>query len=288
MSTSAKAGRLITQVTAAPTRRQQYSASTRQALVDAARELFTDNGYAATSLDAVVAQARVTKGALYHHYRGKQGLFEAVFEAEEGEASARVQAAVARTDDPWAMAHAGLRAFLEAVRLPSYRRIVIQEGPAVLGYERFRESEERSAYAIVRDIVRAVLTSVGIDDDADMVDTFSHIFHGAISAAGEAVAGSSESALAAARVDAAITFILGGLRMMAEAGAVPPDPAGVMAEVAGLPSYGEDALDVAALADVDLEDDPEGAADQDDVVDPGAEATPSSRGRRGRARSSHS
>ena len=64
-------------------RRQQYSASTKRALVDVAEELFTEHGYAATSLDAIVAGAQVTKGALYHHFSGKQALFEAVFERVE-------------------------------------------------------------------------------------------------------------------------------------------------------------------------------------------------------------
>ena len=68
-------------------RRQQYSASTKRALVDVAEELFTEHGYATTSLDAIVAGARVTKGALYHHFSGKQALFEAVFERVETDAS---------------------------------------------------------------------------------------------------------------------------------------------------------------------------------------------------------
>ena len=60
-------------------RRAQYSASTKRALVDVAEALFAEQGYAGTSLDTVVAGAEVTKGALYHHFSGKQALFEAVF-----------------------------------------------------------------------------------------------------------------------------------------------------------------------------------------------------------------
>ena len=72
----------------ATSRRQEYSASTRRALVDVATELFTAQGYAGTSLDEIVGGARVTKGALYHHFSGKQALFESVFEKVE-ERSAR-------------------------------------------------------------------------------------------------------------------------------------------------------------------------------------------------------
>ena len=70
-------------------RRQEYSASTRRALVDVATELFTERGYAGTSLDEIVAGARVTKGALYHHFSGKQALFESVFEKIEERAAKR-------------------------------------------------------------------------------------------------------------------------------------------------------------------------------------------------------
>ena len=68
-----------------------------------------------------------------------------------------IQKALQGKRDPWEKARAGLRAFLEVVQEPRYRRIVMQEGPAVLGYERFREQEERSTFANVVDIVRSVL-----------------------------------------------------------------------------------------------------------------------------------
>lgn len=217
---------LITRVTrevTAPTRRQQYSSSTRKALVEVARDLFTTHGYANTSLDAIVAGARVTKGALYHHYSGKQALFEAVFEQVEAEASERVHAAVRGSKDPWQKSMAGLRAFLDIVREPSYRRIVIQDGPAVLGYERFRETEERSTYGDVQEIVSSVLKSGDWDLDEAMVETFTRIFFGAMSAAGSSVALAEDPDAASARVEAAIAFIVSGLRTLAEQGAELPD-----------------------------------------------------------------
>ncbi len=82
-------------------RRQQYSASTKRALVDVAEALFTEHGYAATSLDAIVAGARVTKGALYHHFSGKQALFEAVFERVEADAARAIAKSLKGHRDPW-------------------------------------------------------------------------------------------------------------------------------------------------------------------------------------------
>lgn len=203
-------------------RRQQYSASTRRALVDVAGELFTERGYAGTSLDEIVAGARVTKGALYHHFTGKQALFESVFEKVESDATRSIRKAVRDNADPWAKALSGLRAFLAVVQEPGYRRIVIQEGPAVLGHERFREQEERSTFGIVQEIVSSVLRSYELEPS--MVETFSRIFFGAMSAAGAAVSSADDPERASAEVEAAIAFILGGLQQQAASDGALPGP----------------------------------------------------------------
>jgi AcrR family transcriptional regulator len=197
-------------------RRQRFSESTKRALVDVAERLFTENGYSGTSLDAIVAGADVTKGALYHHFSGKQAIFEAAFERVESRATAGIAEAAEGHRDPWEKAQAGLRAFLAAVQEPGYRQIVISDGPSVLGHERFREQEERSTYAIVDEVVRAVLTADGWDLDEDMLDTFTRIFFGAMSAAGGSVAVSEDPAAAAARVEVAIGVILTGLQRLLE------------------------------------------------------------------------
>lgn len=213
-------------------RRQQFSASTRRALVDAARELFTERGYAATSLDAIVSQAEVTKGALYHHYSGKQALFEAVFEQLEQAASKAITKAAKGSKDPWGKSNAALRAFLKAVQDPGYRRVVVQEGPAVLGYERFREHEQRSSYAIILDIVKNVLSAGAWDLEEPMIDTFARIFHGALNSAGESVATAADPEAASLRVEAAVGLILTGLRTLVDQGVELTDPTAAEDELA--------------------------------------------------------
>ncbi|HET7385214.1 MAG TPA: TetR/AcrR family transcriptional regulator [Nocardioidaceae bacterium] len=203
-------------------RRQEYSAATRRALVDVAAELFTAQGYAGTSLDEIVAGARVTKGALYHHFAGKQALFEAVFERIEEEASSSIRRKVRTTTDPWQKAETGLRAFLDVLQEPAYRRVVVSEGPAVLGYERYREQEERSTFGIVQEIVSALLETHSLEPS--LVETFSRVFFGAMSAAGAAVSTSEDPARASREVEAVIGFILSGLRTLDEAGARLLDP----------------------------------------------------------------
>jgi AcrR family transcriptional regulator len=219
---TAKVHKKVQRLVGHPTRRPEYSASTRKALIEVATELFTERGYAGTSLDEIVAGARVTKGALYHHFSGKQALFESVFERVEEAASATINRAVRDAGDPWEKAVAGLRSFLSVVQQDDYRRIVIQEGPAVLGYERYREQEERSTFGIVQEIVSSVLASYDLEHT--MVETFSRVFFGAMSAAGAAVSSAEDTKRASAEVEAAIVFILAGLRQMAESGEGLPSP----------------------------------------------------------------
>ncbi len=216
----ASVSKLVPKVPGVPgaSRRASYSASTKRALVDVAEQLFAEKGYAGTSLDAIVSGARVTKGALYHHFSGKQALFESVFERVEQESSKRIQKALRGHKDPWSKAMEGLRSFLDVVQDGHYRRIVIQDGPAVLGYERYREQEERSTFANVVDIVRATLDAGSWDLDDDMLQTFARIFFGALSSAGESVATSEDPEAAAHRVETAIRFMLAGMQSLVEQG----------------------------------------------------------------------
>ena len=113
-------------------------ADTRQALVDAARTLFTEQGFAATGTEEIVAAARVTRGALYHHFRDKTDLFRAVMEQVAREvAEDLINAGLpASAGGAWDEVRDGLRAFLDlCVVTDDFQRIVLVEGPAVLGHE---------------------------------------------------------------------------------------------------------------------------------------------------------
>jgi AcrR family transcriptional regulator len=140
-----------------PTQQERTEATTA-ALVAAARELFAQDGYAATSLDAVVASAGVTKGALYHHFSGKRELFAAVFAGEQrrlidGISSAYEEAAEA---DPWRALEDGCVAFLEFTQDPGVQRIFLLDATAALGWERIRRLESESLALMRLGIERAV------------------------------------------------------------------------------------------------------------------------------------
>jgi AcrR family transcriptional regulator len=133
-----------------PTRRDEHVADTRQALVDAARRLFTEQGYAATGTEEIVASARVTRGALYHHFQDKTDLFRAVMEQIAREVAEQlIDAELSRPAGPpaasspadaWDEVRDGLHSYLDlCVVRNDFQRIVLVEGPAVLGYQTWDE-----------------------------------------------------------------------------------------------------------------------------------------------------
>jgi AcrR family transcriptional regulator len=204
-------------------RRQEYSASTKRALVEAALERFSRQGYAGTSLDEIVSAARVTKGALYHHFKGKQDLFEAAFMDVEAQASDRISASIRSIRDPWEKALTGLREFLAVTRTEAYRRIVIQDGPAVLGYERFREREESSTFGLVQEIVTSLLSDYRLPEST--TGAFTRLFFGAMSATGSAVSTAEDPERASDDAEGAIVLVLAGIRALVESGTEVPTAA---------------------------------------------------------------
>lgn len=133
-----------------------YSAATRAALLEAATSLFASRGYPGTSLEDVAAAAQVTRGAVYHHFAGKQALFEAVVEQQEQQAVAEISAA-AVADDPWEAATQALDAFLGKCCDPVYGRLAWLEGPTALGWHRWREVEQQHAFGLVSGFISALM-----------------------------------------------------------------------------------------------------------------------------------
>lgn len=193
--------------------RPDFPMTTKQDLVRSARALFTSQGYAATSLDAIVAAAEVTKGALYHHFDGKKDLFVAVHRDVDTDAVRRIDAAVDAEGDPWAAASTGMHAFLDVAREPDYRRVIIQDGPAVLGTPH-GEASGRTTFATVRRVVSATLTSGGWEVPDALLESFCRIMFGALSAAGAAVATSGTPDEEATRVELCVGLLVSALRQV--------------------------------------------------------------------------
>lgn len=204
-------------------RRLDYSESTRQALVDSAVELFTRHGYAATSLDAVARRARVTKGALYHHFSGKQALFEAAFDVVEQTAVGRLSKVVAGDGPAWDRAIKGIEIYVQSCLDPSYQRIVVHEGPVVMGWERWREAEEHFSYGLVRATIESLIESGEILDLP--IEVTARILFGALAAGATIIAGADDPKKAGTEVSRTIVTVLEGMRTHAQLAAEPEDPA---------------------------------------------------------------
>lgn len=198
-------------------RRQEHSSSTRRALLDSATELFTEHGYAGTSLEEVVTDARVTKGALYHHYAGKLDLFEHVVQRTQKKATRSITHELKKYKDPWERAEVGLRAFLGICQEPTYRRIVMQEAPVALGADRFAEVDRKSAFGLVEKIVADLLADTEVS--RELRETFAVIFYGSMHTAGGYVADAEDPETASQNAETVIGAVLSGLRGLGGLGA---------------------------------------------------------------------
>ncbi|MCU0732201.1 MAG: TetR/AcrR family transcriptional regulator [Hyphomonas sp.] len=125
-------------------RTQEQAAETREAVLRAARQLFASQGYAAASVAAIAEAAGVTKGALFHHFENKEELFLQIWRdlqmEMDVEARAAGRAAIDR-NDPFAAFLAGSRVYLDWASRPEYQRIVLVDGPSVLGPARWHQLE---------------------------------------------------------------------------------------------------------------------------------------------------
>lgn len=121
-----------------PRRTARDAALTREAVLAAARTAFTERGFSGASTAAIARAAAVTEGALFHHFASKTLLFREVFVTLEDELNRHAQAA-SRQGEPMAAFLAGCRAALDYCRRPAFKRIVMLEGPIVLGDAQWRE-----------------------------------------------------------------------------------------------------------------------------------------------------
>src|SRR5580700_7551993 len=137
-------------------KRAAQGATTRAALVGSARRLFGTQGFASTSLDEIVADARVTKGALYHHFQGKEDLFGAVYEQVQREVSDQVVAKFLEPD-PWEALVQGCELWIDANLDPVVQRIVMRDARAILGWETVRDVEARFGAVPLRGVLRRAM-----------------------------------------------------------------------------------------------------------------------------------
>lgn len=191
-------------------RREAEARATREALVQAALELFTERGYAEVGTEEIVARAKVTRGALYHHFEDKRDLFRAVFERVEGELMERVGARMALADDPWDLMLAGMRSFLDACEEPAVKQIALTDAPAVLGWKEWREIDDDHGLGLTRAALEGAVAAGVLRPIA--VEPMAHLFVAALSEAAFVIAHADRPRKARAEAEQALLQLVEGLR----------------------------------------------------------------------------
>jgi AcrR family transcriptional regulator len=189
----------------------ERSEATRGALVAAARRLFALRGYAAVGTEEIVRAAGVTRGALYHHFSGKRHLFEAVYEQIEAELAERIAsgALAAKAEAPLDAMRAGAEMFLQACTEPEAQRIALLDGPAVLGWDRWREIGAEHGLGLIEGTLQAAIEAGAIPQQP--VRPLAHVLMGALDEAALLVSRAEDPELTRAEVTRTLEFVLGAI-----------------------------------------------------------------------------
>lgn len=192
-------------------RQAERSDATRTTLVRAARALFARRGYADVGTEEIVRRAKVTRGALYHHFADKRDLFRAVHEQIESEVTEKIAAELAASgnDDPIKALRTAARTFLDACTEPEIARIALLDAPSVLGWEEWRRIDEKYGLG---------LTIAGLTMGMDAgrlrrqpVRPLAHLLLAAMGEAGMVIANADDPRAARAEVEPALLALLEGL-----------------------------------------------------------------------------
>ena len=190
--------------------RAERGEATRAALIEAARELFTERGYSAVGTNEVVQRAGVTRGAMYHHFPDKRELFRAVYEDTERLLVEGLAAQVAEIEDPWEALVAGVRHFFDISSEPQLMRMGLIDGPSVLGWVEWREVGNRYGLGITTAALQRAMDA-GALRPAD-VTMLAHMLLAALGEAGMLLANADDPQAERERVEATLMAMLEGLR----------------------------------------------------------------------------
>lgn len=194
--------------------RDKHAEDTRRALVRSARTLFARNGFEATGVDQIAAHAGATRGAVYHHFKGKRELLLAVLDEMLAALATRVVEAAGREPDPVRRMRIAVLAFLDTCTEPAYARVVLEEAPAVLGWDTWREIDDRHFLGMTRSSVEELI-GAGLLADVD-AGTLAHLLMATWTEAALLLSRDA-SAEVRTRVVAAVDAVLGGLMGSLEA-----------------------------------------------------------------------
>jgi AcrR family transcriptional regulator len=185
--------------------------ATVAALDRAAQQLFETRGFADTTVDDIVAMAGVAKGAFYHHYESKEAVFTKVLEGVQSAVAREVAAIASKSGDPVERLRVGLRVYIEACERPGARRILLIDGPTVLGWIRWRKIDDQFFGEMTR---RTVAAALGPHATATHIQAVASLIAGAFAEA--AMVGAAGSKLKSRDLTAAMDLLLKGLESPAK------------------------------------------------------------------------
>ena len=186
----------------------------RARLIRAGRKLFADVGYADAHTQTIVAMSGKTRGALYHHFGNKTGLFRAVFEQMQDEIIAEVVAAARHDLTPIERIRAGFRAYLDACVREEFARIVLLDGPAVLGWSTWHEIDQRHAFALTRLLIEQAMAAKEIAEAP--VEAMTRVLLGAVTQASLEIGSADDPAVARREIGEVVDLILTRLALRPE------------------------------------------------------------------------
>jgi AcrR family transcriptional regulator len=181
----------------------------KDALRRQARKLFAQKGYAAANTNELVGRAKVTKGALYHHFANKRDIYQAVVEDMEQELVERLEAAAGASRDPWERLRAMCRAYLDACLDPGLARMLVLEAPVVLGWKTWCNLEQKYEVAA---FARCLSEADALQEPAE---TLAQVILGALTTGARVIATADDPKTARAEVQKTIDRLLTGLRSTA-------------------------------------------------------------------------
>jgi AcrR family transcriptional regulator len=189
----------------------ERSEATRCALIEAARTLFTERGYAGVGTEEIVRGAGVTRGALYHHFADKRDLFEAVYGQIEAELAERIATGAldGGAESPLEAMRAGAEMFLQASTEPEAQQIVLLDGPSVLGWDRWREIATEHGLGLIEATLQAAIETGAIPNQP--VRPLAHVLMGALDEAAMLVARADDPERMRAEVGRTIDTLIAAL-----------------------------------------------------------------------------
>ena len=173
-----------------PSLKIQRGDKTSAALVTVGRKIFSARGYSDTAMEEIVRKAGVTRGALYHHFDGKKGLFLAAFEDAQTDMANRIIQGGKSKRSAWEKLISCTYAFFEACRDSELQRIVLLDAPAVLGWDVWRRVDEEKTLHILRSLLTELIDK-GIIKPL-LIEPLTHLLSGAANEAVLWIAGSDD------------------------------------------------------------------------------------------------